>query len=160
VTDVGGRPRIYASNAERQKAYRDRQRDKKSAEEKDAAQREHERQRRREQAAYRRREYREWSADREQKQRQQSAEREQKQRQQRAEREQEQRQQRARYIYEFFPEYQQSLRVLGLASGATRQEIKAAYKRLVKVHHPDMGGSAAKFREVHAAYVAISRFVN
>lgn len=44
------------------------------------------------------------------------------------------------------------LEVLGLRPGATEGQIKAAYRRLAKIHHPDRGGSEAKFIEVTAAY--------
>ena len=30
--------------------------------------------------------------------------------------------------------------------------IKNAYRRQVKIHHPDMGGDAVKFRRIHGAY--------
>ena len=46
----------------------------------------------------------------------------------------------------------EALQVLGLEPGATQQMIREAYRRLVKQHHPDVGGSKAAFRRVHAAY--------
>ena len=45
-----------------------------------------------------------------------------------------------------------ALKVLGLEPGATQQMIRKAYRRLVKQHHPDVGGSKADFRRVHEAY--------
>lgn len=45
-----------------------------------------------------------------------------------------------------------ALRVLGLEWGASRQAIKTAHRRLVKQHHPDMGGQAEDFHRVNAAY--------
>jgi curved DNA-binding protein CbpA len=42
--------------------------------------------------------------------------------------------------------------VLGLEPGATAEAIKRAHRRLVKLHHPDMGGSAEAFRRVNEAY--------
>ena len=45
--------------------------------------------------------------------------------------------------------------VLGVESDATRDEIRRAYRRLAKAHHPDVSGdpdSAARFREVNEAY--------
>jgi curved DNA-binding protein CbpA len=30
--------------------------------------------------------------------------------------------------------------------------VKAAHRRLVKLHHPDMGGDAEAFRRINAAY--------
>jgi hypothetical protein len=60
--------------------------------------------------------------------------------------------------------YEQSLRVLGLEPGATEPEIKAAYRDLVKVWHPDRFGSDARLRakaqeklkEVNAAFEHLS----
>jgi hypothetical protein len=45
-----------------------------------------------------------------------------------------------------------ALETLGLAWGASRASIKAAHRRLVKQHHPDMGGDAESFRLVNDAY--------
>jgi hypothetical protein len=45
-----------------------------------------------------------------------------------------------------------ALETLGLAWGASRAAIKAAHRRLVKQHHPDMGGDAEAFRLVNDAY--------
>ncbi|KAG1361933.1 chaperone protein dnaJ 11, chloroplastic [Cocos nucifera] len=52
--------------------------------------------------------------------------------------------------------------VLGLPSGATGQEIKAAYRRLARACHPDVlatdrkGTSADDFIRIHAAYSTLS----
>jgi curved DNA-binding protein CbpA len=35
----------------------------------------------------------------------------------------------------------QALEILGLKAGATEQEVRAAYSRLMKCVHPDVGGS-------------------
>ena len=45
-----------------------------------------------------------------------------------------------------------SLQVLGLDAQASVQEIKQAHRRLVKRHHPDLGGSSDAFRRVNDAY--------
>jgi hypothetical protein len=46
--------------------------------------------------------------------------------------------------------------VLGVAASATGKEIKAAYRRLVLLHHPDApGGSAERFLEISQAYEII-----
>ena len=45
-----------------------------------------------------------------------------------------------------------ALETLGLAWGASKASIKAAHRRLVKQHHPDMGGDAESFRLVNDAY--------
>jgi curved DNA-binding protein CbpA len=54
------------------------------------------------------------------------------------------------------PLERKSLQTLNLPVGATRVEIKARYKTLVKIHHPDTNGgdprSADKLREVIQAY--------
>jgi len=42
--------------------------------------------------------------------------------------------------------------VLGVKPGATTQEVKAAYRRLAKIHHPDAGGDPETFKKIHAAY--------
>lgn len=44
------------------------------------------------------------------------------------------------------------LAVLGLQWGATREQIKQAHRRLVKRHHPDVGGTAAEFHRINQAY--------
>ncbi len=48
------------------------------------------------------------------------------------------------------------LAVLDLAPDATRQELKARYKQLVKRHHPDLHGGDKKAEErlklINAAY--------
>lgn len=43
-------------------------------------------------------------------------------------------------------------KVLGLPKTATKEEIKAKYRELAKVHHPDAGGNATKFQEIKNAY--------
>ena len=50
------------------------------------------------------------------------------------------------------PSRAEAYRQLGLAWGASREAIKQAHRRLVKQHHPDVGGDAAAFRRVNAAY--------
>ena len=45
---------------------------------------------------------------------------------------------------------------LGLQIGATPEEIKAAYRKLAKQHHPDSGGDVGKFQEVSNAYETLS----
>jgi len=39
-----------------------------------------------------------------------------------------------------------------LYAGGQVERIKAAYKRLAKVHHPDMGGDAEKFKKLNEAH--------
>jgi hypothetical protein len=45
-----------------------------------------------------------------------------------------------------------ALEVLGLGRDASREAVKLAHRRLVKRHHPDMGGDAESFRRINAAY--------
>ncbi|KAE8655029.1 Chaperone protein dnaJ 11 [Hibiscus syriacus] len=52
--------------------------------------------------------------------------------------------------------------VLGISVGASSQEIKAAYRRLARVFHPDVvaidlkDSSADEFMKIHAAYSTLS----
>jgi DnaJ-domain-containing protein 1 len=46
----------------------------------------------------------------------------------------------------------EALIVLELSHGASLAAVKAAHRRLVKCHHPDMGGDAEAFRRINAAY--------
>src|SRR3954471_16215457 len=47
-------------------------------------------------------------------------------------------------------------RVLGVSAGASSEELHDAYRRLVKLHHPDRNGgseeSARRFAEIQEAY--------
>ncbi len=42
--------------------------------------------------------------------------------------------------------------ILGLEYGASQHAIKQAHRRLVKQHHPDIGGSAEAFCQINEAY--------
>lgn len=45
--------------------------------------------------------------------------------------------------------------VLGVGKNSSDADIKAAYRKLAKEHHPDKGGSHEKFAEINAAYDSI-----
>jgi len=52
-------------------------------------------------------------------------------------------------------------KILGLKPGASQVEIKSAYRRLVKLYHPDMCKSAdsmAMYKEVRTAYDKLSNW--
>jgi hypothetical protein len=49
--------------------------------------------------------------------------------------------------------------VLGLPHSASAAEVKAAYRRLVTATHPDMGGRAADFIRVRAAYEIVAAYL-
>ena len=44
------------------------------------------------------------------------------------------------------------LAILGLAEGASEKELKRAYRKQARAHHPDRGGSASKMQQINAAY--------
>ncbi|MDR2107842.1 MAG: J domain-containing protein [Coriobacteriales bacterium] len=46
--------------------------------------------------------------------------------------------------------------ILGVAETASAAEIKKAFKRLAREHHPDTGGDEARFKEVSEAYETLS----
>ena len=52
-------------------------------------------------------------------------------------------------------------KTLGLLSGASDAEVRAAYRRLVQLHHPDHNGgsaeSARRFEDVQQAYAEVRR---
>ncbi len=42
--------------------------------------------------------------------------------------------------------------VLGVPCNAPLQQVKSAFRRLAKTHHPDLGGDVEKMAEINAAY--------
>ena len=51
------------------------------------------------------------------------------------------------------PDYYQTL---GVPRTATADEIKKAFRKLARTHHPDAGGDEAKFKEINEAYEVLS----
>jgi len=46
--------------------------------------------------------------------------------------------------------------ILGVAPGASEEEIKRAYRTLAMKHHPDRGGDQAQFQEIQEAYSVLT----
>lgn len=46
--------------------------------------------------------------------------------------------------------------VLGVKKNATEKEIKKAYRKLSKEHHPDVGGDETRFKDIASAYEILS----
>lgn len=47
-------------------------------------------------------------------------------------------------------------KTLGVPRTATADEIKKAFRKLARTHHPDAGGEEAKFKEINEAYEVLS----
>ena len=47
-------------------------------------------------------------------------------------------------------------KILGVPRTATADEIKKAFRKLARKHHPDAGGDEAKFKEINEAYEVLS----
>lgn len=47
----------------------------------------------------------------------------------------------------------ESFAALGLEPNATPEEVKAAWRNAARILHPDLGGDAAKFDELHSQYL-------
>lgn len=47
-------------------------------------------------------------------------------------------------------------KTLGVSRNATADEIKKAFRKLAREHHPDTGGEEAKFKELNEAYEVLS----
>lgn len=55
------------------------------------------------------------------------------------------------------PEEQTYYEILDVAPDADMDGIRAAYRRLARLHHPDAGGSDEMFKRIGAAYGLLSR---
>jgi DnaJ-class molecular chaperone len=49
---------------------------------------------------------------------------------------------------------------LGVAPGANEADIKAAYRKLARAHHPDKGGDVERFQAIEEAYRVLSDKAN
>ena len=47
-------------------------------------------------------------------------------------------------------------KILGVSRTADAEEIKKAYRKLARKHHPDAGGDEAKFKQINEAYEVLS----
>src|SRR3990167_10671623 len=46
---------------------------------------------------------------------------------------------------------------LEISVGASPEEIKRAFHRLAKIHHPDKGGNPEKFKRISRAYAELQK---
>ena len=53
-----------------------------------------------------------------------------------------------------------ALKLFKLDNNASKEEIKAAYRRLVKIHHPDRGGIQDNFIKLNNAYEVLKEYYN
>ena len=53
-----------------------------------------------------------------------------------------------------------ALKLFKLDKNASKEEIKAAYRRLVKIHHPDRGGIQDNFIKLNNAYEVLKEYYN
>ncbi|MDU5613192.1 MAG: DnaJ domain-containing protein, partial [Slackia sp.] len=47
-------------------------------------------------------------------------------------------------------------KTLGVARSATQDEIKKAFRKLARTHHPDAGGDETRFKQINEAYEVLS----
>lgn len=51
--------------------------------------------------------------------------------------------------------YYEARRILGVSANADSVEIRQAYRKLVKQHHPDVGGDPNRFKQINSAYLRL-----
>ncbi|MGD1016728.1 MAG: DnaJ domain-containing protein [Roseiarcus sp.] len=51
----------------------------------------------------------------------------------------------------------QAFEILGLRAGASQEQIEAAYRRLIKRMHPDVGGSSLLAKQLNVARDALRK---
>ena len=90
--------------------------------------------------------------------------REQRERSEREKREREERERRERQQYsggrarhQF--SWEAAHEVLGVAPGASAKEVRSAWARMCKQHHPDVGGDVETLKRINAAYEQLKRGV-
>jgi DnaJ-class molecular chaperone len=52
----------------------------------------------------------------------------------------------------------QALKLIGASKSSSLEEIKALYRKLAMIHHPDRGGIAEDFTRIQAAYDLVSKY--
>jgi len=58
-----------------------------------------------------------------------------------------------------YEEIDKARRLMGLGSDATLSDVKEAYRRLAKEHHPDRKGNAENFAGIQEAYDLIMAYI-
>lgn len=59
-----------------------------------------------------------------------------------------------------YNKFEKALEVLDITTRFTHSELKNRYKKLSKLHHPDMqDGNDAKFREINEAYKLLDEYM-
>ena len=56
----------------------------------------------------------------------------------------------------YFDDYVDHYHILGVSQYADNNEIRSAYRKLAKIHHPDISGDVAKFKSIKTSYEVLS----
>lgn len=67
-------------------------------------------------------------------------------------RQERQRQERQRQQQSHSNDRASAIKLLGLSEGFTIKDVKKAYRKLSKIHHPDAGGTEENFKRLNRAY--------